>query len=80
LKKGDELLVKTRQGTFVYVITKTWVTKPDDRTVIVPYGKPVLTLTTCYPFTYIGPAPERYIIQSELKEKIDGSSVTTRGG
>lgn len=70
LKQGDELWVVTTQGTFVYVIAKTWVTDPDDRSVIVPYGKPVLTLTTCYPFSYIGPAPKRYIIQAQLKEKI----------
>ncbi|TCW40428.1 class D sortase [Laceyella sacchari] len=80
LKKGDELRVRTKQGTFVYVITKTWVTKPDDRTVIVPHGKPVLTLTTCYPFTFVGPAPERYIIQSELKQKLDESAPDEQGG
>jgi sortase A len=80
LKKGDELLVRTKQGTFVYVITKLWITKPDDRTVIVSHGKPVLTLTTCYPFTFVGPAPERYIIQSELKQKLDESAPNEQGG
>jgi len=74
LRVGDELIVKFPHGTFVYEIQKTWVTKPNDRTVIVPHGKPVLTLTTCYPFSYIGPAPDRYIIQSRLKEKV------TQGG
>ncbi|WP_258560238.1 sortase family protein [Thermoactinomyces daqus] len=33
---------------------------------IVPYSCPVLSLTTCYPFDYIGSAPDRYIIQAEL--------------
>ncbi|MFC7443213.1 class D sortase [Laceyella putida] len=80
LKKGDELLVRTKQGTFVYVITKLWITKPDDRTVIVSHKKPVLTLTTCYPFTFVGPAPERYIIQSELKQKLDESAPNEQGG
>ncbi|WP_232331077.1 class D sortase [Thermoactinomyces sp. CICC 10521] len=70
LKQGDELQVVTSQGTFVYEITRTWVTDPDDRSVIVPLGRAVLTLTTCYPFSYIGPAPKRYIIQAQLKEKI----------
>ncbi|MBA4493649.1 class D sortase [Paenactinomyces guangxiensis] len=79
LKKGDELRVTSEQGTFVYVITRMWITKPDDRTVIVPHDKPVLTLTTCYPFSYIGPAPERYIIHSELKEKINETSRTAQG-
>lgn len=70
LKVGDELIVRSSHGTFVYEIQKTWVTKPDDRTVIVPHHQPILTLTTCYPFTYVGPAPDRYIIQSRLKGKV----------
>lgn len=79
MQKGDELRVETEQGTFIYVVTKIWRTTPDDRSVIVPHDKPVLTLTTCYPFSYIGPAPERYIIQSELKEKVT-KTVSEQGG
>jgi sortase A len=37
-------------------------------------------LTTCYPFTFVGPAPERYIIQSELKQKLDESAPDEQGG
>ncbi|MBA4603774.1 class D sortase [Thermoactinomyces sp. AMNI-1] len=71
LKPGDRLLVQTNYGKFEYIITRTWITTPDDRTVIVPHKKPVLTLTTCYPFTYVGPAPERYIIQAEQMKRIE---------
>jgi sortase A len=70
LQKNDELHVKTNRGTFIYVINKTWITDEEDRTVIVPHDQPILTLTTCYPFYYIGPAPQRYIIQATLKERI----------
>ncbi len=70
LQKDDELHVKTNRGTFIYVINKTWITDEEDRTVIVPRDEPILTLTTCYPFYYIGPAPQRYIIQATLKERI----------
>lgn len=71
LEPGDELIVQSEYGKFAYVITKTWITTPDDRTVIVPHEKPVLTLTTCYPFTYVGPAPKRYIIQAEQMKKLE---------
>ncbi|MGA8943524.1 MAG: class D sortase [Thermoactinomyces sp.] len=71
LKPGDRLLVETKYGKFEYTITRTWTTTPDDRTVIVPHNKPVLTLTTCYPFTYVGPAPERYIIQAEQMKRVE---------
>lgn len=71
LKVGDKLGVKTNKGIFVYEVKKHWVTDPEDRSVIIPHNKPVLTLTTCYPFRYAGTAPQRYIVQSELKRKID---------
>ena len=66
LKLGDRLYVKFNGNVYTYQIRKTWVTDADDRTIIVPISKPVLTLTTCYPFDYIGSAPDRYIIRAEL--------------
>ncbi|MXQ54902.1 class D sortase [Shimazuella alba] len=67
LEIGDQLVTKTSAGVFTYKIVKMWVVDEDDRTVIVSHkGKQILTLTTCYPFNFIGPAPQRYIIQSVL--------------
>jgi sortase A len=67
LEIGDQLVTKTSAGVFTYKIVKMWVVDDDDRTVIVSHkGKQILTLTTCYPFNFIGPAPQRYIIQSVL--------------
>lgn len=66
LKRGDLILAATKQGTFTYRIDKTWITDPSDRTVIVSHNSPILTLATCYPFVYIGPAPKRYIIEASL--------------
>lgn len=69
LKVGDLLIVTTSAGRFTYKITKTWVVDEDDRTVIVSHkGKQILTLSTCYPFDYVGSAPERYIIQATIDE------------
>lgn len=45
-------------------INKHWITDAEDRTVIVEKDEP--TLTTCYPFNYIGDAPDRYIIEASL--------------
>ncbi len=68
LKINDPLIVKTTAGTFTYRITKTWITDADDRTVIVSHkGNHILTLTTCYPFDWIGSAPQRYIVQAKLE-------------
>lgn len=68
LKAGDKVLVQYQGYIYVYQIRKYWITDANDRTVIVPMDQPVLTLTTCYPFDYIGDAPDRYIIQADLVE------------
>lgn len=67
LKKGDSIIVKTSAGTFTYRIRKIRIVEKEDTTVIVPRPAATLTLTTCYPFTYIGSAPQRYIISAYLK-------------
>lgn len=63
---GDYLIVKTSAGEFKYKVNKVRIVDADDRTVIVPKPRPTLTVTTCYPFNYIGDAPERYILVANL--------------
>src|SRR5690625_3122856 len=63
LELGDILTVAMPYGTFSYEITDFNIVSADDRTVIAPTSpNEVLTVTTCYPFRYIGDAPDRYII------------------
>jgi sortase A len=66
VKKGDEITLDYEGKQYIYEVKDFWITDPNDRTVIVKKDKPTLTLTTCYPFNYIGNAPKRYIIQAEL--------------
>ncbi|MFD1706471.1 class D sortase [Siminovitchia sediminis] len=69
--KGDILIVTTSKDEFTYKIRKVRIVDADDRTVIVPKPRAALSVTTCYPFTYIGDAPERYILTGDLiKTKI----------
>lgn len=68
LGQGDILEVHYDGETFEYEINKTWITDAEDRTVIVEKEEPTLTLTTCYPFDFIGYAPDRYIIEATLVE------------
>ena len=65
LKVGDQLIVQTSAGTFTYEISGVRIVDKDDRTVIVPTDHAVLTLSTCYPFNYVGSAPDRYIISAD---------------
>ncbi|WP_249872639.1 class D sortase [Oceanobacillus saliphilus] len=64
--KGDLLVVITAAGEFTYKVRNVRIVDADDRTVIVPKPKATLTLSTCYPFDFIGNAPERYILVADL--------------
>jgi sortase A len=66
VKIGDLITVKNDYGTFVYEVHKIRIVKANDRTVIVPTKDAVLTLSTCYPFRFIGNAPKRYVVQAGL--------------
>ena len=63
---GDLLIVETSAGTFTYEVSGTRIVDKDDKTVIVPTEDAVLTMSTCYPFNYFGPAPDRYIVSADL--------------
>lgn len=66
LRKKDQLMIEYGGKVFVYEVTDTWITHEEDRTVIVEKEESILTLTTCYPFDFIGSAPDRYIVQAKL--------------
>jgi sortase A len=63
---GDLLIVSTSAGKFTYKVRKVRIVEADDRTVIVPKSRATLTVTTCYPFNFIGNATQRYILVSNL--------------
>ena len=66
LEIGDELKMVLPYGDFSYKITSTKIVDADDKTIItLDNSKEELVLTTCYPFRYIGNAPQRYIIYAE---------------
>lgn len=69
LEEGARMYVQFEDIQYEYAIEKTWITNAEDRTVIVEKEEPTLTLTTCYPFTFIGSAPDRYIIEAALVGK-----------
>jgi sortase A len=69
LHPGDELDFVTRNHTYHYQITQTFVVNPEEVSVLDPTPEPALTLVTCYPFTFLGHAPRRFIVRAVL---IDG--------
>jgi sortase A len=68
LKIGDLLKMKMPYGSYSYEIIDTKIVKSDDTSIItLQHEKEELILTTCYPFSYVGNAPKRYIIYATPK-------------
>jgi len=64
---GDEIdLLRTNQ-TDKYVVENIQVVSPDDVSVLNPTRTPSMTLVTCFPFYYIGSAPQRYIVRASIE-------------
>jgi sortase A len=64
---GDEIdLLQTKQ-TDKYVVGNIRVVNPDDVSVLAPTPVPSITLVTCFPFYYIGSAPQRFIVSASMK-------------
>ena len=67
INPGDEIRVTTKDGVFRYFVQRTNIVQPSDVWVLNATGYPALTLVTCYPFTYIGSAPQRFIVRAALR-------------
>ena len=66
LAKGDQVEVQHGGKTAVYEVTEKKIVDPDDVEVLRQTKDPRLTLITCYPTYYIGPAPQRAIVIAKL--------------
>jgi sortase A len=66
VKLGEKISIETGGRTFIYRVTGRRVVAPTDTESLDPTATPTLTLVTCYPFYYVGPAPKRFVIRAEL--------------
>ena len=64
IARNDRITLTTPRGAFHYVVESTEVVKPDDVGVLNASAHPELTLITCYPFTYVGSAPLRFVVHA----------------
>jgi sortase A len=79
LRLGDPLIVTTADRVYRYRVTQMRVVEPDDVGVLDGKDHSTLTLVTCYPFTFIGHAPKRFVVSADLvKEGSRGSRVESR--
>jgi sortase A len=64
IRAGDAITLTTSAGEYRYEVQSTSIVPPTDVGVLRSSGGEELTLITCYPFYYIGPAPDRFIVHA----------------
>jgi sortase A len=65
---GDRVELVTPGRTDAYVVDQVLLVSPEDVSVLQPRSVSSITLVTCYPFYYVGSAPERYIVQASAAD------------
>ncbi|HME35686.1 MAG TPA: class D sortase [Candidatus Sulfotelmatobacter sp.] len=65
IEKCDEIALDTAAHTYYYRVSSFEVVDPHDVNEMRFHGKNELTLITCYPFSYVGSAPQRFIVHAE---------------
>ena len=65
LRRGHVVEIETAGGTKTYRVASREIVTPKDVRVLAATPRPRLTLITCYPFTYIGSAPQRLVVVAE---------------
>jgi len=66
---GDSVELTTPGVVSRYVVNNIEIVNPDNVGVLRPRGEPSLTLVTCYPFYFVGDAPQRFIVHAVLKQQ-----------
>jgi sortase A len=66
IRAGDDIKLTSIGSDRADRVESTRVVAPADVYVLKETGLPTLTLVTCYPFHYVGPAPKRFIVQAQL--------------
>jgi sortase A len=64
IQRGDAIRLVTQSATYDYAVESTRITDAHDASPLRNSGGPLLTLITCYPFYFVGPAPKRFIVRA----------------
>jgi sortase A len=67
---GDQIELRTRNGTDIYAVDHIEVVSPREVRVLKADNNSTLTLVTCYPFYFIGGAPKRFVVKANLTQHV----------
>ena len=66
IRVGDRIELRTQGDASLYAVDDIEIVQPTDVTVLRNRPSPSLTLVTCYPFYFVGDAPQRYIVHASI--------------
>jgi len=69
IQVGDTIEVDTRLETDTYLVDFKKIVRPRDASVLQDQTVPTVTLVTCYPFYFIGDAPQRFVVRASLRHR-----------
>ena len=75
---GDAVVLTTMNEQITYVVDQVEIVDPERVEVLRPRGSPSLTLVTCYPFYFVGDAPQRFIVHAAINWSASGASTSGR--
>jgi sortase A len=65
IRQNDLITLTTLQGEYRYRVVSTKIVSPTEVDVLSSDGREILTLVTCHPFYFVGPAPDRFIVRAQ---------------
>lgn len=68
IQQGDVIELRTAGSLVEYRVTSTQIVDPDNVGVLAPTEERTLTLVTCFPFYFVGHAPQRFIVTAVARK------------
>jgi Sortase domain len=68
IRRQDEIRFTSADGVQHYIVEQTRIVDPTDIEVLDPTSSATMTLVTCYPFEYIGSAPQRFVVRAVRRD------------
>ena len=78
IRQDDEVTLTTIHGSYLYRVDSMKIVDPEDLAVLKSTDESTLTLVTCYPFDFVGPAPKRFIVHAHRGQVLVGMAQVDR--
>jgi len=73
IRRGDDIILETAGGRYLYRVKDIRVVSPYNTGPLQPTQGAVLNLITCYPFSYLGSAPKRFVVEAQLSAAVSAA-------